>query len=143
MSESIYSCEGKLRALCKDIEAWRINKGFATNWFNVGDKLMLIVTEVSEAFEAFRHIPDDIVGTLQNQQEPVGATHNGWVCWADLPPEVQAQHEPVLNNFKEELADVFIRLADLSASLDIDLEHEVMKKMQTNEGRPWRHGKQR
>lgn len=143
MSENIYNCGGRLRELCKNIETWRIGKGFATHWHNTGEKLMLIVTEVSEAYEAFRHIPQDIIDTLQNQQEPVGAAHRGALCRADLPAEVQTQYEPVVANFKEELADIFIRLADLASSLDIDLEEEVMKKMQTNEGRPWRHGKER
>lgn len=141
MSE--YNCNGKLRALCKNIETWRISKGFATNWHNVGDKLMLLVTEMSEAYEAFRYIPEDIVCTLQNMQTPEGSAQGGWLMWDDLPQEVQEKWTPYIDNFKEELADTFIRLADLCSSLDIDLEQEVEKKMHANEKRPWRHGKER
>ena len=44
-------------------------------------------------------------------------------------------------NFKEELADVAIRLADLCGGLDIDLEDEIIKKMDINSKRQFLHGK--
>ena len=44
-------------------------------------------------------------------------------------------------NFKEELADVAIRLADLCGGLEIDLEHEIEKKMKINSNREYKHGK--
>ena len=44
-------------------------------------------------------------------------------------------------NFKEELADVVIRLADLCGGLNIDLEAEIIKKMKINADRPYKHGK--
>lgn len=47
-----------------------------------------------------------------------------------------------IDNFKEELADVAIRLADLCGGLEIDLEKEIEKKMAINEKRPYKHGKQ-
>ncbi|AAK79892.1 NTP pyrophosphatase (non-canonical NTP hydrolase) [Clostridium acetobutylicum] len=46
-----------------------------------------------------------------------------------------------LNNFKEELADVAIRLGDLCGGLGIDLEEEIKKKMEINKDRPYKHGK--
>lgn len=44
-------------------------------------------------------------------------------------------------NFKEELADVAIRLGGLCGGLGIDLEAEIEKKMAINEKRPYKHGK--
>ena len=44
-------------------------------------------------------------------------------------------------NFKEELADVAIRLGDLCGGLDIDLESEILKKMEKNQTRSYKHGK--
>lgn len=74
-------------------------------WNNcLGNRLMLIVSEVAEAHEALRKDDED--------------------------------------NFKEELADVAIRLADLCGGLDIDLEAEIEKKMQKNKDRPYKHGKE-
>jgi NTP pyrophosphatase (non-canonical NTP hydrolase) len=46
-----------------------------------------------------------------------------------------------MDNFREELADVAIRLADLCGGLEIDLEAEILKKMEVNRNRPYKHGK--
>ena len=45
------------------------------------------------------------------------------------------------DNFKEELADVCIRMFDLCGGLDIDLESEILKKMSKNLDRPYLHNK--
>jgi NTP pyrophosphatase (non-canonical NTP hydrolase) len=47
-----------------------------------------------------------------------------------------------IDNFKEELADVAIRLGDLAGGLNIDLEAEIKKKMEINKNRPYKHGKE-
>jgi NTP pyrophosphatase (non-canonical NTP hydrolase) len=46
------------------------------------------------------------------------------------------------DNFKEELADIAIRLADLCGGLGVDLESEIIKKMKINADRPYKHGKE-
>ena len=45
------------------------------------------------------------------------------------------------DNFREELADIAIRLFDLCGGLDIDLELEIITKMAINKSRPYKHGK--
>jgi NTP pyrophosphatase (non-canonical NTP hydrolase) len=45
------------------------------------------------------------------------------------------------DNFEEELADIVIRVADLAGGLGIDLETEIIKKMDKNKDRPYKHGK--
>jgi len=92
-----------LNKLCKDIALWREEKGFETGWSNMPEKLMLVVTELSEAMEALRH--DD------------------------------------KQNFKEEIADTYIRLCDICGSVDIDIESEITSKMEVNKNRPHKHGK--
>lgn len=47
--------ELKLNDYSKQITAWRAEKGFTTSWENMPEKLMLVVTELSEAMEAYRH----------------------------------------------------------------------------------------
>ena len=79
------------------------SKGFWDVDKNIAVKLMLTVTEISEACEADRN------GDIEN--------------------------------FKEELADCFIRLFDLVGYLDIDIEVEIDKKMKKNLERPRLHGK--
>lgn len=43
--------------------------------------------------------------------------------------------------FIEELADVFIRLVDMCAGLNIDLDAAVFMKNEINKRRPYKHGK--
>ena len=78
-------------------------KGFWDKERNIGEALMLIVTELAEAMEAHRK---------QDQA-----------------------------NFKEELADTFIRLLDLCGGLKIDMEEEIYQKSMKNKNRPYKHGK--
>lgn len=44
-------------------------------------------------------------------------------------------------HFGEELTDIMIRVMDIGATLDIDLENEIDKKHEINKGRPYLHGK--
>ena len=78
-------------------------KGFWNKERNIGEALMLIVTELAEAMEGYRHKDDA--------------------------------------NFREELADTFIRLFDLCGGLGIDIEAEIAKKAEKNKARPYMHGK--
>ena len=45
------------------------------------------------------------------------------------------------DNFKEEMADCFIRLADLCGGLEIDIETEIINKLEINSKRPYKHNK--
>lgn len=92
-----------LNALAQICHQIAREKGFWDKERNIGEALMLTVTELAEAMEAHRH---------QDQE-----------------------------NFKEELADTFIRLLDLCGGLGIDIEAEIEKKSQKNKLRPYRHGK--
>lgn len=79
----------------------------------IGNKLMLIVGEVSEAHEALRKGERDWYLTAEGKFE-------------GLPIE---------------LADVLIRIFDLAGALDIDLQGCVENKMAYNDTRPYKHGK--
>ncbi len=45
------------------------------------------------------------------------------------------------DNFREELADAFIRLFDLCGGMGIDIEKEIAAKSEKNKARPYKHGK--
>jgi len=90
----------ELSAICHSIAK---EKGFWDEPRNIGEALMLIVTELAEAMEGYRHQDSD--------------------------------------NFREELADTFIRLFDLCGGLNIDIAGEIEKKSNKNKNRPYKHGK--
>lgn len=54
---------------------------------------------------------------------------------------VEGHRKGDLANAREEMADIAIRLFDLAASTDTDLQEEMIAKMRKNEGRPDKHGK--
>lgn len=53
MTNSWYN-NRSLNQWATDIAEWRERKGFTTEWANVMEKLMLVVTELAEAAEAYR-----------------------------------------------------------------------------------------
>ncbi len=69
---------------------------------NVGEKIALIHSEISEAFEAYRH--KNIDGK---------------------------------DGFKEELGDAVQRILHLCGIFDIDVEKEILKKIESNVERDW------
>jgi len=109
------------------------NKGFWDGEVNVGEKLMLIVSEASEALEADR---------------------NRCFCdWSfDEPPILQVDQlddvsfkeqfeKYVKNKMEDELADIVIRVMDFACFRGMDLEWHIKQKMRYNKTRPHMHGK--
>jgi NTP pyrophosphatase (non-canonical NTP hydrolase) len=81
---------------------------------NVGEKIALIHSELSEALEAARQ-----------------------------PVALQDKHCPAFSNFSIELADAAIRIFDLAGALGIPLGAAMLAKMKANEKRSHRHGGKR
>ena len=69
---------------------------------NVGEKIALVHSEVSEAYEAYRH--KNVDGK---------------------------------DGFKEELGDIIIRVLHLCGIFEIDIESEILKKIEFNKDRVW------
>jgi len=120
---------GGLQRLSDLIVSWRQVKQFETTWDNVPEKLMLIVTALSEAMEAYRHLNAAMLAELKES--------------AIAPAPADERQLLYYENFVEELADVAIRLLDLCGSLGIKLGMAVALKMGANWLRPTKHNKQR
>jgi len=133
-----------LKDLAKQIHENARNKGFWDKERNVGEMLMLIVSEVSEAMEADR--TNNYYDALTRYRVDKDLTQNGsrwsfnvvdnndeaWLNWF---------RSEVKNSFADELADAMIRIMDLAHSKNIDLEWHIKAKMRYNASRPHMHGK--
>ena len=59
----------------------------------------------------------------------------------ELGEACQEDRKGNTDKFKEEIADVYIRLGDMCGHLDINIEDEIIRKMEINKNRPYRHNK--
>lgn len=109
-----------------------VEKGFHQKEKNIGEVLMLIVSELSEALDAHRKDKffdhDGFIEELETYARG-GEVRAGFFAGA------------VKDTFEDELADVVLRVADLCGMLDIDLETHIKAKMRYNASRPYKHGK--
>ena len=55
--------------------------------------------------------------------------------------EMRSAHEDKAH-YAEEMADVLIALLSTAEELGIDIGGEVVRKMEINKARPWKHGKE-
>lgn len=101
---NIIELEKSIREV-NDLNGWRIPKDAWEIDSFIPEKLMLVVTEVVEAMEAYR----------DNDER----------------------------NFAEELADIVIRVFDLTSGLGIDIEKEIIAKNEINRSRAYKHGSKR
>ena len=132
-----------LNELSNQIHENAKSKGFYDNEEkNLGEMLCLIHSEVSEALEAVR---DDkyYSNAVEEQMWFIkGMSDKNYGDTFNDDSFFKSQFENrVKNTFEDELADVIIRVLDLSAYKNIDIESHVKAKMRYNAMRPHKHGK--
>jgi NTP pyrophosphatase (non-canonical NTP hydrolase) len=100
------------QTLAMDAHQTAVDKGFyPPEGRNFGELMMLIVSEISECFEAFRkgNPPDDKL--------------------------------PQFDSISVELADAIIRIMDTADAQGLKVAEAVIAKMEYNKTRPHKHGK--
>jgi NTP pyrophosphatase (non-canonical NTP hydrolase) len=99
---------------------------------HLGNRLMLIVGEVSEAHEEERsgHSPSE---TYYSETTKSMATEDY--------PYFKVEHRFKPEGVPSELADIFIRLLDHAGELGVDLASAVKEKLEYNATREYLHGK--
>lgn len=114
--------------------------------FNIPEKLMLIVSEVSEALESYREHKKFEEETGYSLTDTFFIGKDG-----DLISEPYYYgiddgfyKNPLGRNkvagFPSELADIIIRVADLAGKMGINLGEVLELKLHYNRERPYRHG---
>lgn len=130
-----------LNELAAQIYEANKEKGFWDQERNIGESLMLVVTELSEGLEAHR-----------------AGRHADLMAFEDNLPDVEpfevitevgtyteyfkkSFKDNIKDTFEDELADSVIRLLDLCGGFGIDIQTHVDLKLQYNRTRPRLHGK--
>lgn len=116
-----------LNILAERIYNGNKNRGFWDNERNVGEMLMLVVTELSEALEAHRS------GKMFNKANKIS--------FLEAEDMVQSFKDNVKDTFEDEIADAMIRLFDMCGGLGIDIDFHVSSKVLYNSTRAYKHGK--
>jgi NTP pyrophosphatase (non-canonical NTP hydrolase) len=108
------------------------DKGFWDQERNIGEALMLIVTELAEALETHRSI-----GRIRPVDEMIKKVMN------EMHDEEFKEHFALIikDSFQDEMADTIIRILDLCGGLDIDIDWHIKAKMRYNATRARLHGK--
>lgn len=111
-----------------------INKknGFWEIPVETGTRLMLVVSELSEALEADRHAKYVAPLSIEAKQYLM-----------DYPDEQFKETfiTHVKDRFEDEIADAVIRLFDMAQARGMDLEFHIDAKLRYNSLRPYKHGK--
>lgn len=103
--------QGMLKQLTSRIHSDNRAKGFWDEERNLGETLLLVVTEIAEGFEDYRKGKE----------------------WSDKIPH--------FSPMEEELADALIRIMDLAGGMGFDIWAAVEAKLAYNKTRPHKHGK--
>lgn len=109
------------------------DKGFWNQKRNLGELLMLIVSELGEALEANRK------ERIANEKEVNELIYKQDFISSD--DFIKCFESQIKDTFQDEIADVFIRLEDLCGGLNIDIEKYIELKMKYNSTRKKLHGK--
>jgi NTP pyrophosphatase (non-canonical NTP hydrolase) len=120
--------------------AYAERQGFHENQINFGERLMLVVSELSEALEADREgkrAPKGLTG--ETEYGKTITTELSGIIPESLSPGTYAGE--IRGTVEEEIADAIIRLCDIAGIYGIDLDWHVKAKMAYNETRPYRHGR--
>lgn len=98
----------------------------------ITEKLMLITSELGEALEAMRHnkfTKKEELTEAKHLAEKDDSYFNTYFCGY------------IKDSVEDELADAFIRLADLCEKFNIDIEEHIKLKQRYNDTREKLHGK--
>lgn len=108
-------------------------KGFDVAKENMGQTLMLIVSELSEALEAHQKGNEARADLFERS------------CFSSNPAISKTFKESfelyIKDTFSDEIADTFIRLFDLCGAFEIDIDKHIELKMHYNALREYEHGK--
>ena len=128
----------QLNNLATDIYEANKAKGFWDKERNVGEMLMLIVTELAEAMEAHRGRSNKL-----QKAKFLNSIQDIELSGYETTSEMFKEHfeEYIKDTLEDEIADSLIRILDLCGGLNIDIDFHVENKLKYNSMREKLHGK--
>jgi len=126
--------KSQLNGLAREINLEAKSKGFWDNKRNIGEMLMLIVSELGEAMEADR----------KDKHADIHKHHISYETYQLHGDHLEFKESfeiYIKDTFEDEIADAIIRLLDLCAGLRIDIDWHIENKLKFNKTRPMLHGK--
>jgi NTP pyrophosphatase (non-canonical NTP hydrolase) len=129
----------KLNDFCKEVFEANKLKGFDVSKENIGQTLMLVVSELSEALEAHRKGNINVCRYKYDKN----LSYYGWdkESIGYKEKEIESFRSYIKDSFEDEISDSFIRLMDLVGGLGIDLDWHIEQKRRFNSLREYKHGK--
>ena len=131
-----------LNELSKQIYEGNKLRGFDVSKENIGQTLMLVVSELAEALEADRNGKRRMLTAFES------SLVYARLSISDFEPEnencdwLKNRFETTIKDtFEDEIADSLIRLFDLCGGLQIDIEKHIKYKLKYNSTREFKHGK--
>jgi NTP pyrophosphatase (non-canonical NTP hydrolase) len=121
-----------LNQFCRQIHEANKLKGFDESKENIGQSLMLIVSELSEALEAHRK------SNFADKKKFDEMMMSGVVYEHYFE---NAFKDSIKDTFDDEIADTVIRCFSLCGALKIDIDWHIEQKLKYNETRSFKHGK--
>lgn len=125
-----------LNELSKQIYEGNKLRGFDVSKENIGQTLMLVVSELAEALEADRKAKYANLEVFENCMSADDINEEDMDLYV-----YQSFQETIKDTFQDEIADSFIRLFDLVGGLQIDIEKHIKYKLEYNAKREFKHGK--
>lgn len=106
-----------IQELAKQAHDAAVARGFWETQMSNEHCMMLVITEVAEMVEADRNGRKADLQAYKNSLSPDAQTRRGWFGVVDDPEEFEKY---VKDTIEDEMADIVIRLYDLSGALNID-----------------------
>lgn len=131
-----------LNELSKKIYEGNKLRGFDASKENIGQTLMLIVSELAEALEADRKDKRKKLNVFERDLEYAKLEISDFETENENCDWLKNRFETTIKDtFEDEIADSFIRLFDLCGALSIDIEKHIDLKLRYNSTRSFKHGK--
>ena len=122
-----------LNDLAKKIHSNSVKHGFYKDNPHIATQLMLVVSELSEALEADQKGKHSVSPEFYDKMFYI----KGYLA----EHFNQDFENKTKDSFEDEIADAIIRLLDIAAWKNINIEKHIKLKMRYNATRPYLHGK--